>query len=240
MPSPEPDDRDDRDDLTVSESTAAVGRGLPLSPWADLRAAGRDRLTWILGLAAFFDGISDNWIHAVLLGSVAAAVGRDAARQSRGIPPPAAIPLLGPPSAASRGRWLALGAMAALAAYAVAAGTFTRYSWPATMAILLPGSAALVVGWQGPLRPVPLPRAPDPVGVRAWAAVFVAAGLWELSALLQQPTLRVSSEAHPTISFLMDPVLATHPGRSVALACWLGMGWWLLNRAPAEQGRSTS
>ena len=237
MPIPEPDDRDD---LTVSESTAAVGRGSPLSLWVDLRAGTRDPLVWILGLAAFFDGISDNWIHAVLLGSVAAAVGRDAARQSRGIAPPAAIPLLGPPSPPSRGRWLALGAMASLAAYAVAAGTFTRYSWPATMTILLPASAALIVGWQGPLRPARLLSPPDPVGVRAWTAVFVAAGLWELSALLQQPTLRVSSEAHPTISFLMDPVLATHLGRSVALAGWLGMGWWLLNRAPADPGRGTS
>jgi len=83
---------------------------------------------------------------------------------------------------------------------------------------------------------VPVPGAPDPVGVRAWAAVFVAAGLWELSALLQQPTLRVSSEAHPTISFLMDPVLATHLGRSVSLALWLAVGWLLLRRAPAERG----
>lgn len=237
MPSPEPDERDD---LTVSESTAAVRRGSPLSLWADLRAAARDRLMWILGLAAFFDGISDNWIHAVLLGSVAVAVGRDAARQARGIPSPAAVPLLGPRSAPSRDRWVELGVLVVLAAYAITAGLFDRYSWPATAAILLPASAVLVVGWQGPLRPAPLPDPPDRVGIRSWAALFVAAGLWELSALLQQPSLMVSSEAHPTISFLMDPVLATHLGRSIALAVWLGAGWWLLTRAPAEPGGGTT
>jgi hypothetical protein len=237
MPSPGPDDHDD---LTVSESTAAVGRGSTLSLWADLRAAARDRLVWILGLAAFFDGISDNWIHAVLLGSVAAAVGRDAARETRGFPAPDAVPLLGARSAPSRGRWSPLAAPVVLAGYAITAGLFDRYSWPATAAILLPASAVLVVGWQGPLRPAPLPDPPDPVGVRAWAAVFVAAGLWELSALLQQPTLMVSSEAHPTISFLMDPVLATHLGRSIALGVWLGAGWWLLSRAPAEPGGGTA
>jgi hypothetical protein len=237
MPIHEPDDRDD---LTVSESTAAVGRGSTPSVWVDLRAGLLDRLVWILGLAAFFDGISDNWIHAVLLGSVAMAIGRDAARQARGIWPPVAVPLLGAPSTTPRGRRFTLAVVAAVAAYAMAAGLFARYSWPATVAILLPISAVLVVGWQGPVRPAPLPDPPDPVGVHTWACVFVAVGLWELSALLQQPTLRVSSEAHPTISFLMDPVLATSLGRSLALAGWLGIGWWLLNRAPAEPDEVTT
>jgi hypothetical protein len=229
MPNPNPDDHDD---LTVSESTAAVGPGSTPTLWVDLRAALTDRLVWILGLAAFFDGISDNWVHAVLLGSVAVAVGRDAGRQLRGIAPAAAVPLLRTPATGSARRW-AVVAVVALVGYAAATGQFARYSWPATAAVLLPATAVLTVAWQGPWRPAPVPQSPDPGGARAWAILFVAAGVWELVALLQQPTLQVGSQAHPTISFLMDPVLATSLGRSVALAGWLACGWWLLVRAPA-------
>ena len=32
------------------------------------------------------------------------------------------------------------------------------------------------------------------------------------------------------LSFLMDPVLATHPGRTIALLLWLAFGWFLLRR----------
>ncbi len=229
-------DPEDRDHLDLAASTAAVDQGWASTLWTDLQAALHDRLVWILGLAAFFDGISDNWIHSVLLGSVAVAVGRDTARLARGVPPPAAVPLLGP-APVRRVHWLAAVGGAVILGYSAVAGVFGRYDWPITLSILLPATAVLLVGWQGPLRPAPVPDAPDPTGVRAWAAVFVAGGLWELSALLQQPTLQQSSEAHPTISFLMDPVLATHLGRSLALAAWLGVGWFLLRRAPGGAPR---
>jgi hypothetical protein len=70
----------------------------------------------------------------------------------------------------------------------------------------------------------------DPRGVRAWAAVFLALALWELTNLLLQPSLTEGSSDHPTISVLMDPVLATHAGRSLFLALWLWLGWFLLER----------
>ena len=65
-------------------------------------------------------------------------------------------------------------------------------------------------------------------GVAAWGAVLGAGGLWELWALLQQPSLTVTSYAHPTISALTDPVLATPPGRAIALIGWLLLGWYLI------------
>jgi hypothetical protein len=60
--------------------------------------------------------------------------------------------------------------------------------------------------------------------------VFVALALWELSALLLQPSLTTGSWAHPTISVLMDPILATHLGRSIVLSLWLASGGFLLQR----------
>jgi hypothetical protein len=60
--------------------------------------------------------------------------------------------------------------------------------------------------------------------------VFVAACLWELWSLLEQPNLATSSYAHPTISTLTDPVLSTWAGRSIVLAGWLALGWFLVER----------
>jgi hypothetical protein len=60
--------------------------------------------------------------------------------------------------------------------------------------------------------------------------VVLAGCLWELQALLQQPNLTASSYTHPTISTLTDPVLAGWGGRSVLLAVWLLLGWFLVER----------
>ena len=67
-------------------------------------------------------------------------------------------------------------------------------------------------------------------GTLAWVAVLVVGCLWELGALLQQPSLTTDSYAHPTISTLTDPVLATSPGRAVVLLAWLALGWYLAER----------
>ena len=67
-------------------------------------------------------------------------------------------------------------------------------------------------------------------GTLAWVAVLVAGCLWELGALLQQPSLTTDSYSHPTVSTLTDPVLANSPGRAVVLLGWLALGWYLVER----------
>jgi hypothetical protein len=114
--------------------------------------------------------------------------------------------------------------------FAGVVGTFSRYSWPATVSVVGLGCLMVAVGWQGPLRqrqPLtgqPLRRA------WLWAVALVTGGVWELSSLLQQPRLTTDSYAHPTISALTDPLLASHPGRSVVLGLWLLIGWFLVGR----------
>ena len=131
-----------------------------------------------------------------------------------------------------RARWrrpvLLTAGLAGGALYAVVVGSFSRYSWPATVAVAGLGAAVVAAGWRGrrPARPAP-PR-PPAVGLALWGTVFVAACLWELWSLLEQPNLATSSYAHPTISTLTDPVLSTWAGRSVVLAAWLGLGWFLV------------
>jgi hypothetical protein len=124
-------------------------------------------------------------------------------------------------------------------AYAVGVGALLPYTWPMTVAVLVPGVAALVLAWLGPLPDRPTLRSPGPLGrgrAAVWAVLFVAAGLWELAALLLQPSLEVGSYAHPTISYLMDGVLGSWAGRAVTLALWLALGSFLLARSTGDDG----
>jgi hypothetical protein len=194
-------------------------------------AALRDPVVDILFVAGFFDGISDNWIHAAVLWAVAAALAREAARGRRGLDsgPPTAI-LSERARSVSLGRriLLGLGGAIGLIVFVWVAGSFGRYTWPVTVAIVIPAGAVVALSSRGPLRARPAPGPLDAFGVLAWGAVFVAVGVLELVSLLLQPSLRVSSYAHPTLSYLMDPILSSHAGRSITLLVWLGIGWFLL------------
>lgn len=120
--------------------------------------------------------------------------------------------------------------IALAAAYAAVAGGFARFTWPITVAVLVPGALAVVAVWRDR---APRPKAPrlDPLGSLAWAAVFVALGLWELAQLLMQPGLTINSYAHPTISVLLDPLLNRHRvDRSIGIFVWLAFGWYLIDR----------
>jgi hypothetical protein len=119
--------------------------------------------------------------------------------------------------------WLAGGVL-----YAVVVGSFSRYSWPATAAVAGLGAVVVAIGWRGPRHTRPAPPRPPLVGLVLWGGLAVACCLWELWSLLEQPNLATSSYAHPTISTLTDPVLSTWAGRSIVLAAWLALGWFLV------------
>jgi hypothetical protein len=194
----------------------------------------REPVVWILALAGFFDGISGSPIHGLILGLAAVALTYDSARiRTLGIDPSSEEAWGSRPTKAAsetQRRWLGIVFAICVVAYAAVAGGFARYSWPATLAVVVPIIAVLIVAWRGPLPSVPTPMRPRPVGSLLWAAVFIALGLWELTMLLLQPTLTTDSYAHPTISTLMDPVLASHPGRTIAMCLWAAVGWFLVGR----------
>jgi hypothetical protein len=191
-----------------------------------------DPLAWALLLAGVVDGFSDNWVHAVLLMAAAAAVWWDAWWESSGHPTPAPVAFLGARRDLRDRPGLVVALLLAAVAFALVAGSWETYTWPMTFAVLVPATVGLVVGWRGTLyeRPVPGPVSRRTAAI--WWTVLVAGGLWELAALLLQPDIEVGSPDHPTISFLMDSVLAGHAGRTVTLLLWLLLGWWLLAHAP--------
>jgi hypothetical protein len=147
--------------------------------------------------------------------------------------PPASVPTAptawrlrsGPPRLSA----MAIGSVAAVI-YALTVGSFARYSWPTTAGVVGLGASVVVVGWGGPTRRRVIPGRFPRAAVLTWGSLLVAAGLWELIALLQQPNIETSSYAHPTISTLTDPLLSTAPGRSVALLGWIALGAYLVER----------
>ncbi len=209
----------------------------------------RDPVIVIFLLAGIFDVLSgDPIVHGTVLFAVALALAWDAVRRRRAeraarggiisgsgeqghregpnVPRAETAPSVGTGTDLRLSPIVGIGGLL----YVVIVGGFARYSWPATIAVVVPGAAAVATAWRGPSHGLPEPEKVDPVGAIAWGAVFVVLAVWELAAFLLQPSLTTESAAHPTLSVLMDPVLASHTGRTIVLSMWLAFGWFLLQR----------
>jgi hypothetical protein len=231
---PGPEDRQAESRGTDSGGTAAGcpeavvparPTGRALAALAGLRAP----VVWILLAIAFFTSISGKPVDGVLMFIVAVGLAWDAGRRALRHPPGAAAPARTTARPGGR-RLVVIALLAAAVVYAGVVGSFSRYSWPATAGIVGLGTVVVLIGWRRPARARPDGGRLPVAGTLAWLAVLVGGCLWELSALLQQPSLTTDSYAHPTISTLTDPLLATSPGRSVVLLAWVAFGWYLVKR----------
>jgi hypothetical protein len=198
----------------------------------------RQPIVIVLLLIAFFSSISGKPLDGLLMLLVAVGLAWDARRRPAKAAEPAeaatktdgarSLPLQATREGPGRTAGLAL--LVAGILYAAVVGSFARFSWPATIGVVGVGAALIIIGWYGPVRDRPDPGRLPRGGTALWGGVLVAGGLWELWSLARQPSLDVTSWAHPTISALTDPLLASHPGRSLALAVWLLLGWGLVRR----------
>ena len=111
---------------------------------------------------------------------------------------------------------------AAIVGYALVAALCRPLTWPALAAVLVAGLPVLWLGVRRRPRPVPgvTLRSAAP-----WLALGAVAALYELVLRLGPNDL-----AHPTLSTLADPALATYPGRVVGYVGWLAAGAWLVKR----------
>jgi len=216
--------RDDQLAVSAREGSVSVGHATV--------AGLRQPIVAVLLLIAFFTTISGKPLDGFLMLTVATLLVWDAARSLMGASAAAGRRDVAarPADSSSKKALKGLGWLTGGGLYAGIVGSFSRYSWPATIAVVALGCLMVAVGWQGPLRHRQAPGARSLRRAWLWAVVLVTGGLWELSSLLQQPHLTTDSYAHPTISALTDPLLVSHPGRSVALGAWLLIGWFLVGR----------
>jgi hypothetical protein len=110
----------------------------------------------------------------------------------------------------------------ALIGYAALAGLCRPLTLPAAAAVAL--AAIVLIVLDAHRRPPPR-VALGRRHVAPWAALMALFAAWEATA-----TLWGNDSAHPTLSLLLDPVLATYPGRVVGWLTWLGVGRWLVTR----------
>jgi hypothetical protein len=184
----------------------------------------RHRVAVVLTLAGVVDVVTgDPAAHGIALVLVAALVAAEQVRErhvdERALAGRRAVFRVSTP--------LAIGAVL----YAAIVGTFARWSWPISVAVAVPGAIAVGSAWLGtPAVATNGPRYESRPSAVPWVIVLLALAAWEVQALLLQPSLTTSSRAHPTLSTLMDPVLASHIGRSISLAVWLWLGGYLLER----------
>jgi hypothetical protein len=97
-------------------------------------------------------------------------------------------------------------------AYGWWAVSLPPFSASATVAVVVPGGAAMVLGgfWRRPERR-------DGTGsIGLWVTVAAAASCWQLAAYVQHPRID-----HPTLSSLTNALLDSHLSRAAAFAVWL-------------------
>jgi hypothetical protein len=193
----------------------------------------RDPVVWILAAAGVMEMISGGTVArgAVLFaGAALLLVDHLSGRRHRG-DTSAAVPVTPVPSLVAM--QTALRRPPLLVAGVVAAALlalFQVHTWPLTA--ILGTFGIVVVGWAWTsFKPPGHETRPPAAAVAPWAVLVVLLGVWELTAFVGQPSVEVGSYAHPTISFLLAPVLATHLGRLVGITIWLAVGRSLVLRA---------
>ena len=133
-----------RVDEPVAPVNAAPDREGERTRRPPVRSLLKDPVVPILLLAGLFDWLSGNPIHSLLLFVVAFGLGWEAVRGRPGGPEPVQRHI------EARSTMAPLAWLGAIA-YAAVAGGFGRYSWPATVAVIVPAAAMLAIAWREPL-----------------------------------------------------------------------------------------
>jgi len=191
----------------------------------------RDPVAWVLVVAGIVELETEQAVaRGAILFAGSALILADRIRSGRGKAGVLRSPTLeldsGPlQEAVTSTRWFALTAVGILLV-----AVFDRQSQQMTVAASVVGILALGWAWLT-VAGVKAPEAIPPRRLLIWGGAFLALGLWELMALLGQPSFSETSYDSPTLSYLFGPVLDTYPGRAVGLGLWVGAGRGLIRRA---------
>ncbi len=127
------------------------------------------------------------------------------------------------PGRARLARRLAIGA--GLCAYSWVAASAAAFSTAALIGVLVPGAMiAVAASWRPPAR-IPPPERLDVAGFSYWAICVAVLFEWEASAFKDG-----SLPWHPSLTDLVNPLIAPHLLKSAAFLIWLLAGWALVRR----------
>lgn len=120
-------------------------------------------------------------------------------------------------------RKIAIGA--GLVAYCWAAGSLAPFTTRSLISVLVPGAVLGAIAYGRPPERIPAPDRIEVAGFSYWAIAVAALFEWEASAFISG-----SHWWHPSLTELVDPLIAPHPMKSAAMLAWLLSGWALVRR----------
>jgi hypothetical protein len=112
-----------------------------------------------------------------------------------------------------------------LVLYAWVAGSTVPFSIKALLSVLFPGLVLAVIAYGRPPERIPPPESIDVTGFSYWAICIAALFEWEAAAFKDN-----SRWWHPSLTDLVNPIIAPHPMKSAAILVWLLAGWGLVRR----------
>ena len=201
---------------------------------------------WVLVLVAVgvVQAVRAQWVDAAMFLGIAAGLALDAAgvfdRIAGAGPVGRAASDTAVRSRTARGRIGRAAAWAGLAFAAVVLVAATRHGLVAGVVALLLGVLAVAIAWAPAPAPVPSPerRRPRLRAAVLWAAVVVAASVWELATFIVGRIVPPVRPEFPSVSEIVDPLLDQPASRAVFVVVWLGLGGFLLTRARVRVSRS--
>lgn len=113
---------------------------------------------------------------------------------------------------------------AAVIGYAWLLGGAAPFSTRALIEVLLPGAVLGVIAFARPPERIPAPESVDTAGLSYWIVAIALLMEWEASAV------RDDRPWHPSLTDLINPLIAPHPIKTAAIVVWLLAGWALVRR----------
>jgi hypothetical protein len=113
---------------------------------------------------------------------------------------------------------------AAVIGYAWLLAGAAPFSTRALVEVLLPGAVLGVIAYGRPPERIPAPESVDTAGLSYWIIAIALLFEWEASAV------RDDRPWHPSLTELINPLIAPHPVKTAAIVVWLLAGWALVRR----------
>ena len=113
---------------------------------------------------------------------------------------------------------------ASLIGYAWVVGGAAPFSVKALLGVLVPGAVLGVIAYARPPDRIQVPESVDTAGFSYWIIAIALLFEWEASAV------RDNRPWHPSLTDLINPLIAPHPIKTAAVVVWLLSGWALVRR----------